>query len=68
VTPLAGEFLGYVREVVEVRTGIVIVEYEVFGRRMPIEHIPGELAKVVALSREDRGSRSVSLSASESPR
>ncbi len=40
-----GDFVEYVGEVVEVRQGIVIVEYEVFGRAVPVEHLPDDLSK-----------------------
>ncbi|HXV72041.1 MAG TPA: hypothetical protein VEB69_11640 [Acidimicrobiia bacterium] len=48
VRPKSGEFVEYVGEVVEVRRKIVIVDYEVFGRGVPVEHHPGDLVKVVS--------------------
>jgi transcription antitermination factor NusG len=48
VRPKSGDFIEHVGEVVEVRPGIVIVEYEVFGRGVPVEHRPGDLFKVVS--------------------
>ena len=48
VQPKAGDFADYVGEVVEVRQGIVIVEYEIFGRGVPVEHLPDDLSKVVS--------------------
>lgn len=44
---MSGDFSSFIGVVVELRTGMVIVEYDIFGEKVPVEHHPGDLVRVV---------------------
>jgi len=46
VSPTSGEFAGRVGVVAEVRVGLVIVEYQIFGKQVPVEHDPDDLVRI----------------------
>ena len=45
VRPTSGDFSSFVGVVVELRAGLVIVEYDFFGEKVQVEHHPGDLVR-----------------------